>query len=180
MRSFAPLGVLGLVLAAWSADAATITGTVIGPDGAPFRAAFVQARHAGLKMTVSVLSDNQGKYVVENLPAGDYRLTIRAVGYKADAKSGVKLTADENAAQDFALQKGVVRWTDISIYQGLALLPDARGKKELAENCLGCHGFQSKMAATVRDEDGWRSRVDFMREAMRAALLQGHRDPVQR
>jgi streptogramin lyase/cytochrome c5 len=170
MRSFAPLGVLGIIFAAWSADAATITGAVTGPDGAPFRAAFVQARHAGLKMTVSVLSDNQGKYLVENLPAGDYRLTIRAIGYKADAKSGVKLAADENASQDFALQKGVVRWTDISIYQGLALLPDGRGKKELAENCLGCHGFQSKMAATVRDEDGWRSRVEFMREAMRASL----------
>src|SRR5438552_17851985 len=52
-----PLGMLGLVAFApsWS-DAATITGTVKGPDGAPIRAAFVQARHAGLKMTVSVLS----------------------------------------------------------------------------------------------------------------------------
>ncbi len=129
MRSFAPLGVLGIIFAASSADAATLTGTVTGPDGAPFRAAFVQARNAGLKMTVSVLSDNQGNYIVENLPAGDYRLSIRAVGFKADAKSGVKLTADQNATQDFALQKGMVRWTDISIYQGLQLLPDARGKK---------------------------------------------------
>src|SRR5580704_699298 len=97
MRSLAPLGMLGLgmlgfaVLAASCADAATISGTVTGPDGAPFRGAFVQARHAGLKMTVSVLSDNQGRFVAENLPAGDYRLQVRAVGYKADPKSGVKL-----------------------------------------------------------------------------------------
>src|ERR1700720_4237733 len=78
MRSLAPLGMLGFVIfASPFANAATISGTVTGPDGAPFRAAFVQARHAGLKMTVSVLSDNQGKYVVENLPAGDYRLAIR-------------------------------------------------------------------------------------------------------
>ena len=61
MRSLAPLGVLGLIVfAAAGADAATVTGTVTGPDGAPFRAAFVQARHAGLKMTVSVLTDSQG------------------------------------------------------------------------------------------------------------------------
>jgi streptogramin lyase len=171
MRSLALLGILGtLGLAASAADAATITGTVMGPDGTPFRAAFVQARNASMKMTVSVLTDNQGKYLVENLPAGDYRLSIRAIGYKADAKSGVKLTADQNLAQDFALQTGQVRWTDISIYQGLQLLPEARGKRVLAENCLGCHGFQSKMAATVRDEDGWRSRVEFMRESMRASL----------
>jgi hypothetical protein len=90
-------------LAAPIADAATITGTVTGPDGAPFRGAFVQARHAGLKMTVSVLSDNQGRYVVENLPAGNYRLLVRTVGYKADVKAGVKLDADQNMSHDFAL-----------------------------------------------------------------------------
>src|SRR5438552_2173733 len=171
MRSFAQLGILGLVVAtAASAQAATITGTVKGPDGAPFRAAFVQARHAGLKMTVSVLTDNQGKYVVENLPAGDYTLGIRAIGYEAEPKNAIKLTAEQNLAQDFALKIGLVGWTDISIYQGLQLLPDGRGKQMLAENCLGCHGFQSKMAAFRWDEDGWRVRVEFMRGAMRASL----------
>ena len=111
MRSLGPLGILGLLLAAPVAEAATITGTVTGPDGAPFRGAFVQARHAGLKMTVSVLSDNQGRYVVENLPAGDYRVQVRSVGYKADVKAGVKLDTDQNFAYDFALQKAPVRWT---------------------------------------------------------------------
>ena len=170
MRSFGPLGILALLLAAPIADAATITGTVTGPDGAPFRGAFVQARHAGLKMTVSVLSDNQGRYVVENLPAGDYRLLVRTVGYKADVKAGVKLDADQNMSHDFALQKAPIRWTDISIDQGRVLLPEARGKKTLFDNCMSCHGFQSRMAATVRDEDGWRDRVSFMREAMRSSL----------
>src|ERR1700674_4460048 len=171
MRSLAPLGMLGFVIfASPCADAAPISGTVKGPDGAPFRGSFVQARHAGLKMTVSVLSDNQGRYAVENLPEGDYQVQVRATGYRADARTGVKLTADQNTAFDFALAPTAVRWTDISIYQGLELLPEARGKKTLAENCLSCHGFQSKMAATVRDEDGWRNAVTFMREAMRASL----------
>jgi hypothetical protein len=39
-----------------------------------------QARRAGLKMTVSVLSDNDGRYVVENLPAGEYRVLVKTVG----------------------------------------------------------------------------------------------------
>ena len=179
MRSLAPLGVLGLVVIASSgANAATITGTVTGPNGAPFRAAFVQAHQAALKMTVSVLTDNQGKYIVENLPAGDYSLAIRPIGYDADAKSGIKLTADQNLAQDFALKTGVVGWTDISIYQGLQLLPDGRGKATLAQNCLSCHGFQGKMAAFRRTEDEWRVRVEFMRGAMRASLAdrQGFND----
>jgi len=150
-------------LAASQASAATISGTVVGPDGAPMRAVFVQARHPGMKMTVSVLTDNQGKYFVESLPAGDYDVSIRATGYKADPKPGMKLSADQNASQDFRLQTALIDWTDISIYQGLQLLPDARGKQMMAANCLGCHGFQSKMAAFRHDQDGWRVRVDFMR-----------------
>jgi virginiamycin B lyase len=170
MRLSAPIGILGLCLLASPIDAATISGTVTGPDGAPFRAAFVQARHAKMRMTVSVLTDNQGKYTVENLPAGEYRVAIRAVGFKADPKSGLNLTADQNATQDFALQKGMVRWADLSILQGIELLPNARGKDVLVNDCMSCHGFQSKMAATVRDADGWRSRVEYMREAMRSSL----------
>src|SRR5262249_13876681 len=80
------------------------------------------------------------------------------------------LAADQDASFDFALQAGLVRWTDISIYQGLRLLPDARGKQGLFDNCLSCHGFPSKMAAVVRDEGGWRTTVAFMREAMRSSL----------
>ena len=55
------------------------------------------------------LSDNQGRYVVENLPAGEYRMSIRALGFSSAPKTGVKLTADQSAAQDFSLQKGTVK-----------------------------------------------------------------------
>ena len=82
----------------------------------------------------------------------------------------MKLDADQNASYDFALQKAPIRWSDLSIDQGRVLLPEARGKKTLFDNCMSCHGFQSRMAATVRDEDGWRDRVSFMREAMRSSL----------
>jgi outer membrane receptor for ferrienterochelin and colicins len=61
--------------------AATITGTVKGTDGAPFPGAFVQAQNAKTKVLVSVLSDTQGRYRIENLPAGEYRVQIRAVGH---------------------------------------------------------------------------------------------------
>jgi len=46
--------------------------------------------------------------------------------------------------------------SDISMHQGKKLLPDARGKEELFTHCMACHGFESRMAAVVRDEDGWR------------------------
>src|SRR5262249_60814519 len=97
-----------------AAPAATISGTITGPDKAAFRGAFVQARNGKTKITVSVLSQPDGKYTIEDLPAGEYRIGIKAPGYKADSKFGVQLTADQNLAQDFALQKSFGRWSDSS------------------------------------------------------------------
>jgi hypothetical protein len=167
MKSSAWLPALGLAIGAASfADAAIITGTVTGPDGAPFRGAFVQARNAATKITVSVLSDNAGRYRAENLGPGDYRVSIRAPGFKADPKSGLALAADASATQDFKLQQDMVRWSDISFYQGLRLLPDHKGKDLYFRYCFACHGFESRMAKIKRDEDGWRSRVSYMKDAM--------------
>ena len=84
-----------LILAASASRAATVSGTVKGPDGAPFKGAFVEAQNAATKITVSVLSAPDGRYRIENLPAGDYELRIRAIGYKADPRPGVKLAADQ-------------------------------------------------------------------------------------
>src|SRR5712671_7835598 len=101
MKSLARLGLVGsVILAASAADAATITGTVTGPDSAPFRAAFVQARNAKTKITVIVLSDNNGRYRIENLPAGDYQVQAKTIGFRSDPKSGIVLSANQNASFD--------------------------------------------------------------------------------
>src|ERR1700693_756328 len=148
MRSFTwfPAGILAIVVATASpAQAATVAGTVSGPDSAPFRGAFVQARNAKTKITVSGLSDPQGRYRIETLPAGDYRLQVKAIGYKAEQKSGVALAADQNISHDIALQKASVRWSDLSMYQGKKLLPDGRGKDVYFLHCMACHGFQLRI-----------------------------------
>ena len=150
---------------------ATITGTVKGPDGAPFEGVFVAAQNTKNYITVFVLSDKSGHYRVENLSAGDYDLRTKAIGYKEEQHKGVNLTASQNASFDFALQKGVVRWADLSIDQGVQLFPDGTGKKEYDARCLGCHGFQSREASVQRDADGWRDRVNYMRYVMRLGGL---------
>ena len=148
----------------------TITGTVKGPDGTPFEGAFLQAQNTKTRITVNVLSDKDGRYRVENLQAGEYELRIRAMGYNAKPFSGVNLTSDQNTALDFALQKGTVRWSDLSIYQGVKLFPESKGKEkqEFVSTCMGCHGFQGRMAAVHRDKAGWRDRVNYMRDLTHA------------
>jgi len=50
-----------LLVATWTAEAASIGGTVTGADGEPFKGAFVQAQNLKTKITTSVLSDKTGK-----------------------------------------------------------------------------------------------------------------------
>ncbi|HLJ22544.1 MAG TPA: carboxypeptidase-like regulatory domain-containing protein, partial [Candidatus Acidoferrales bacterium] len=168
MRSISKLLVFAAAASLFSsgAYAASVTGTVKGPDGAPFQGAFVSAVNAKTKISVNVLSDRQGRYHVENLPAGEYQVRVRAVGYTADPQSGVSLAADQKASFEFDLKQGTVRWSDLNLYQGKQLMPAGKGKEILSTNCYVCHGFQTRMAAVRRDEPGWRDRVNYMRDAM--------------
>src|SRR5258708_13045046 len=93
---------------------ATVTGTVKGPDGASFRGAFVQAQNSNTKIMVSVLTDKDGRYRIENLPAGQYQLQVKTVGYRSDPRSAVNLPGDHNAPYTFTLHKDTLPLTDPS------------------------------------------------------------------
>ena len=56
-------------------------------------------------------------------------MQIKATGLRGDPKSGVALTADQNASLDFALQTGPVRWNELSIYQAKKLWPEEKAKQ---------------------------------------------------
>jgi virginiamycin B lyase len=157
--------IVSVIFVASLAYGTTIKGTVKGPDGTPFRGAFVQTKNIKTKITVSVLSDGQGRYSVENLPAGEYQMQARAVGYKSDPRSGLNLVAQKNAAYDFTLQKGAVSWSDISVYQASRLFPQGIGRDAVFGTCFSCHaGFQTRLVSAGLDEAGWRERVNRMRQ----------------
>ena len=165
-----------LLAAASTARAATISGTVIGPDGQPFRAAFVEAQNLKTKITTYVLSQNDGTYRIDNLPPGMYDVRPSKIGFRAEQNRILDLSTQATATAPLALLKGAVLWSDLSIYQGIMLLPNLPGKNILfAEGidvasrdsaCAVCHSFQKKMAPYIRTEAAWRSRVEFMKETM--------------
>jgi virginiamycin B lyase len=137
---------------------AAITGKVTGPDGAPFRAAFIYARNSRTHITVIVLSDGAGRYRIENLPAGDYMVWARTIGYRSDPMSGIVLSAGQEASYDWTLQKQTVRWTEIPIIQGIDLFPEGPGKDQFSRCGSSCHGFQ-RLINVRRDENGWREAI---------------------
>ena len=154
--------------------AATITGSVTGPDGKPQMGVFVVAQDARTKRTVSVLSNEQGRYHIGNLPAATYNVQIKGIGFKADARRDVAVTADQKASFDFALQKRPVEWGELTTYQGRKLLPktaehDLSHKDPFFSTCFqSCHSFQNRMANGSRDYDGWLDRVKYMSDTVMA------------
>jgi virginiamycin B lyase len=147
----------------YGATNGTITGSVKGPDGVPFKAAFVRAQSQKTKITFIVLSDKDGKYRFQKLAPGAYQVRAGTFEYQSDPRDA-NVTAAHPVQLDFALQKADVRWPDISNRQGVLLLPDAPGKKVLFTRCMSCHGLQTKIAANRFNEDGWRSLIALMRD----------------
>ena len=91
-----------------SALAATVSGSITGPDGKPFMGAFVVAENMQNQMTVSVLSDEHGRYHISNLPAASYKVQITATGFASDPRTDMRLAADEGASIDFTLRTAPV------------------------------------------------------------------------
>src|SRR6185295_15056296 len=120
------------------------------------------------------LSDAQGRYHINNLPAATYVIRTRAIGYKSDPRNGVQLTGDQKASFDFALQKGTVSWSDLNTYQGTQLLPKTKAhdltkryQDTFFVSCLiSCHSFQSQMATKNWDEERWRTAARYMRDVI--------------
>jgi len=84
-----------LATSAYASPGGDISGIVKGEDGAPFRAAFVRAQNVKTKMLMMVLTDNQGQYRTDNLPAGTYEVWATATGYRSDPARRTDVTVQE-------------------------------------------------------------------------------------
>lgn len=151
-----------------TATKGSISGTVRGPAGEPFKGAVVRAQNQKTKITVIVLSDRQGKYRIPDLAVGEYEVRATTVGFKSDPRS-VSVNPAKTVILDFGLQRGLVRWADLTNHQGKVLLPDGPGKTVLFTRCMACHGLQTQIAALRLDEEGWRNSVASMRDPKRVA-----------
>src|SRR3984893_7818668 len=149
----------------YAASGGTISGGITGPDGAPFRAAFVRAQNVKTKMTMMVLSDNRGKYSTEKLPAGTYEVWATATGYRSDPakRANVTLQEDQIATVDLTMQKTSVLWSQLTKYQGGMLLPEGKGKEVVLQECFNCHAM-SKIGVEGRDREGWLEAIEHMRQ----------------
>lgn len=100
-------------------NTADLAGTVADPSGSAVRNAevIVQKTDNGARRTVH--SDEGGRYVVEQLAPGPYRVTAQAVGFETEAATGIVLEVGQQATLDFRLKLSEVK-TEIEVTNAAA------------------------------------------------------------
>src|SRR6266705_4476972 len=98
---------LFLLAAAFAFPAfAQLAGRVVSPEGA-LEGVVVSARKAGSSVTVSVVSDAEGRFSfpAAKLEPGSYALRIRATGYELEGPQSVEVDNGATRAVELKLRK---------------------------------------------------------------------------
>jgi hypothetical protein len=85
---------------------ATISGTVTDPSGALIAGAKVEARSIERNVVYDAETNSAGRYVIQFLPPGAYRVAVNAPGFKQYLRDRLDLLAADKLAVDVALELG--------------------------------------------------------------------------
>ncbi|MGH9837752.1 MAG: TonB-dependent receptor domain-containing protein [Blastocatellia bacterium] len=109
-RPLAALLLLPILLSHISAQSftATLTGRIKDEAGAVMPGVVVTLTHTGTNRSFAGQSNEDGFYLVTNLPVGEYQLTVGHPGFKKFVQSGITLEVDQAARLDVKLEVGAV------------------------------------------------------------------------
>jgi streptogramin lyase len=126
------------------ADTPVLSGVVSSPESGSMEGVLVSAKRAGSTVTVTVVSDAQGRYSFPSakLEPGQYALTIRAVGYELEASGAVDVAARKSATANLKLHKVDDLAPQLTNAEWLASMPGTDQQKTSLLNCMGCHNVQ--------------------------------------
>ena len=126
-----------------------LTGLVSSAAEGAMEGVLVSARRAGSPITVTVVSDRDGRYhfPAGKLTAGRYDLAIRAVGYQLDAEQSVDI-AETTAGVDLRLRKTHDLAAQLTNTEWLMSMPGTAEQKRPLIECMSCHTYERAMRST--------------------------------
>jgi virginiamycin B lyase len=157
--SFAVLALIcsfGRLIQGTSAPVA-LTGTVSSDAEGPMEGVLVNAKQLGGTITVSVVSDKQGRYSFPSsrLASGEYQLSIRAIGYDSANPHAVAAVGTLKREADIKLNKTHDLTSQLSDVEWLMSIPGTdEEKQKLFISCDLCHSLAPILKSTY-DASGW-------------------------
>src|SRR5216117_3794430 len=141
-------------LRAETSSSVALTGQVTSAEEGPMEGVIVSAKKAGSTITVSVVSDDQGRYrfPAAKLEPGAYSLRIRAVGYDMEGQHEVEIAKGTATTADLKLTKARDLAAQLSNSEWLASFSGTDQQKASIRNCTHCHTLE-RIARSRYDVD---------------------------
>ena len=119
-----------------------LTGQVTSAEEGPMEGVLVSAKKTGSTITITVVSDEQGRYrfPAAKLDPGQYALRVRAVGYDLDGPAAVEVAPQKTATADIKLRKAQDLASQLSNTEWLA--PAWADQRKRLSACSHCHAFE--------------------------------------
>ena len=121
-----------------------VTGIVSAPEDGPLEGVLVSARKAGSPITITVVTDEQGRYRFPQarLEPGQYALRIRAVGYDLEGAGTVNVVARQTTTADLKLRKAHDLASQLSNAEWIDSVPGTVAEKAILKPCSHCHTLE--------------------------------------
>ena len=123
-----------------------LTGQVSSSEEGPMEGVLVSAKRADSTVTVTVVSDQKGRYSFPSskLEPSQYSLRIRAVGYELDGPGTVEIAPQKAATADLKLRKAKELFLQLTDAEWLLSMPGTDEQKAslLVQPCISCHTLQ--------------------------------------
>ena len=132
----------------------SLAGQVTSTEEGPMEGVLVSAKKAGSTISVTVVSDEHGRYrfPAGRLEPGHYALRIRAGGYDLDSPSSVDIPDEKGTTADIKLRKTSNLASQLANSDWLASFPGTPEQKSSIQNCSHCHTFE-RIVRSTHDAD---------------------------
>src|SRR3989454_10749535 len=146
----------GGVAPAAAQTSTVLTGRVSSAEEGAMEGVVVSAKKAGSTVTVSVVSDAQGRFSFPSakLGSGSYSLKVRATGYELDGPGSVEITLALPVAVDLKLRKVRDITPQMTNAEWIASFPGTPDQKKFLYGCVGCHTLE-RVAKSKHDAAGF-------------------------
>lgn len=141
----------------------SLAGQVTSTEEGPMEGVLVSAKKAGSTISVTVVSDEHGRYrfPAGRLEPGHYTLRIRAGGYDLDSPSSVDIPAEKGATADIKLRKTSNLASQLANSDWLTSFPGTPEQKASIQGCSHCHTFE-RIVRSTHDADEFMGVLERM------------------
>lgn len=121
-----------------------LTGQVSSAEEDSMEGVLVSAKRIGSTVTVTVVSDAQGRYgfARTRLQPGQYSIRIRAVGYELEGSDLVEVIAQTTTRLDLRLRKAQDLAYQLTNTEWIMSMPGSQEQKDIFTGCVSCHTLE--------------------------------------